>query len=493
MTSTASELEATPAGADAAAIPLKSRVISGSIWTIGSYAAGQVLRLGGNLIFARLLFPQAFGLMALVSIFVQGLAMFSDIGIGPSIIQSRRGEEPRFLNTAWTIQVVRGFLLWIVSAIGARPFAALYGEPQLASLIPVAALGTIISSFNSTRLFTSGRKIALARIMVIDFSSQTVSLVAMLVWCFVTRGVWAIVFGGLFGTMLKMILSYTMLGGERNGFAFDREAFRELTHFGRWIFVSTALSFLTSQVDRLLLGKLETMGSLGVYSIAMNLASVPPMVAAALTGIVLFPMFAHHSRTDTREYERSIFSTRKIILEGALFLFSGLVLAAPAFIRLCYDQRYRDAMWMTQILTIPMWTQVLMLSADRAVLAAGDSRTLAISNGASVLAKMGACLAGFRIAGVTGFILGLAVGNLAGHVPIVIALARRGVHILRQDVAYTAVAVSVLGGTLMVQRFLVGASGGRLGAVVELAVAACAIVPLGLRLWKTGKTGLARR
>src|SRR5262245_44517632 len=144
MTSTATEIETTSEGAGAAAIPLKSRVISGSIWTIGSYVATQVLRLGGNLIFARLLYPEAFGLMALVTIFVQGLAMFSDIGIGPSIIQSRRGEDPRFLNTAWTIQVVRGFLLWTVSAVGARPFAIWYGKPELASLIPVAALGTII-------------------------------------------------------------------------------------------------------------------------------------------------------------------------------------------------------------------------------------------------------------------------------------------------------------------------------------------------------------
>src|SRR5258706_9299249 len=123
--------DATPAavhadGVESAPAHLQRRVVSGSVWTIAGYGAGQVLRLAGNLVLARLLYPEAFGLMALVSVFLQGLAMFSDIGIGPSIIQSRRGDELAFLNTAWTIQVVRGIVLWVVSMAGAAPFAAWY-------------------------------------------------------------------------------------------------------------------------------------------------------------------------------------------------------------------------------------------------------------------------------------------------------------------------------------------------------------------------------
>lgn len=79
--------------------------------SLGTTVAQQLIRLGSNLILTRLLFPEAFGLMALVQTFMTGLAMFSDIGIGPSIIQNRRGEDPDFLNTAWTIQIGRGVML----------------------------------------------------------------------------------------------------------------------------------------------------------------------------------------------------------------------------------------------------------------------------------------------------------------------------------------------------------------------------------------------
>src|SRR5262245_41661145 len=120
MTNPAPVPEAPTLAAAPAQSSLRTRVISGSVWTLLSYGGSQVLRLAGNVIFTWLLYPEAFAVMLLVNVFIQGLAMFSDIGIGPSIIQSKRGDEPRFLNTAWTIQVGRGFLLWIASLIGAQ-------------------------------------------------------------------------------------------------------------------------------------------------------------------------------------------------------------------------------------------------------------------------------------------------------------------------------------------------------------------------------------
>ena len=91
---------------------LMKRVVKGSVWTLGGYAISQVVRLGNNFLLARLLFPKAFGLMALVYTFLIALQMFSDIGINLSIIQNKRGDDPKFLNTAWTLQVFRGLILW---------------------------------------------------------------------------------------------------------------------------------------------------------------------------------------------------------------------------------------------------------------------------------------------------------------------------------------------------------------------------------------------
>jgi hypothetical protein len=98
----------------------KHTAMRGSFWTLGGYGISQVIRLLSSLILARLLFPEAFGLMALVNVFMQGLEMLSDIGLGPSIIQNKRGTEPKFLRTAWTLQILRGFVPcgWCHAAAG---------------------------------------------------------------------------------------------------------------------------------------------------------------------------------------------------------------------------------------------------------------------------------------------------------------------------------------------------------------------------------------
>ena len=90
---------------------LKALAMRGSLWIMGGYGMSQALRMGCNLILTRLLFPEAFGLMTLVNTVLIGLGMFSDVGTNQSVIQNERGEDPAFLNTAWTIHIIRGFAL----------------------------------------------------------------------------------------------------------------------------------------------------------------------------------------------------------------------------------------------------------------------------------------------------------------------------------------------------------------------------------------------
>ncbi|MEM9567949.1 MAG: oligosaccharide flippase family protein, partial [Cyanobacteria bacterium P01_E01_bin.34] len=102
---------------------LKSTAVRGVLWTVAAFGSQQVLRFASNLILTRLLIPEFFGLMALVNSLRLGLELFSDVGIGQNIIQSPRGEDPLFLNTAWSIQIIRGILLWLACWAIAQPIA----------------------------------------------------------------------------------------------------------------------------------------------------------------------------------------------------------------------------------------------------------------------------------------------------------------------------------------------------------------------------------
>ena len=115
---------------------LEARAARGATWSMIGFVAGQALRFVGNMVLTRLLFEETFGLMLLVQAFLTGLHLFSDFGIGPSIIQNKRGDDPVFVNTAFTMQAGRGLILWMITWAGALPFAAFYNEPILAWILP---------------------------------------------------------------------------------------------------------------------------------------------------------------------------------------------------------------------------------------------------------------------------------------------------------------------------------------------------------------------
>src|ERR1700687_4778373 len=243
------ETRSPPVAATAASIAAPA--IRGSVWTMGGYAAGQFLRLAGNIVLTRLLFPAVFGEIALVFIFLQGMQMFSDVGTGPAIIQSSRGEETDFLNTAWTIQCVRGLLLWIASWGIGWPVAAFYGDDRLRWLIPAAGLSAVLGGFESTSMHTLQRKLRLERLTLLDLTGQTVSIIAIILLALADRAiygpshpgaVWAIVIGSLVASTVRLVLSHTYLPGIRHRFHLNRGHARHLFSFGRLIFVSTLLT-----------------------------------------------------------------------------------------------------------------------------------------------------------------------------------------------------------------------------------------------------------
>ena len=276
----------------AAAGSLEARAARGATWSMIGYAAGLALRFVGNMVLTRLLFEETFGLMLLVQAFLTGMNLFSDFGIGSSIIQNKRGDDPVFVNTAFTMQAGRGLILWMITWAGALPFAAFYDEPILAWILPIAGFTALLDGLCSTKLLTANRELAMGRLTIIDLASQVAAFVVMMAWMTIRPSVWALVVGGIVSCVVRMVLSHTALLGLRNRLEWNEEACRAMLHFGKWIFVSTVLTFLAGQSDRLIFGKLVDMKLLGVYSIAIILATLPAQGLGTMTAKIVFPLFS---------------------------------------------------------------------------------------------------------------------------------------------------------------------------------------------------------
>ncbi|MDJ0659611.1 MAG: oligosaccharide flippase family protein [Crocosphaera sp.] len=412
---------------------LKNKAISGSIWTGVEYGVGQTLRLGSNLILTRLLVPELFGLMSLVSTFIQGLQLFSDIGINPSIIRSSRGDDPLFFNTAWTLQAIRGFGLWIGCCLIAWPVSQFYNNQQFLWLLPVVGLTTIMSGFNSTSLATLNRKLEIGRITRLRLGIQILSLTIMIVWAYFQRSIWALVVGSLVGVFLKMAMSHKLEPNISNRFVWEQESIKEITSFGRWIFVSTAMTFLASQVDRLLLGKLLSLEMLGIYTIATTFSLIPAQVVDRLNTIIL-PLIAKNQHLPRKELLNKILRKRWFILILVGVIVAVLFCGGDLIILTLYDDRYKDAAWMLPILALGLWPKMLNLTIKDALVAISKPKYLAWANTSKFCYMLIMLPLGYYLMKVPGVIICVAFNDILPYLVFNYGLWRESLCPIKQDI-----------------------------------------------------------
>jgi len=408
---------------------LKQRVFNAGAWTLGGYALSQIIRFGSNLLMTRLLVPEMFGVIAIAVIVMVGLSMFSDVGLKQSIVQSKRGSDPHFLNTAWVTQILRSVLLWIFAlgiavmvfvAAGAGPVPtnSVYADPSLPYVIAVLSFTLAIGGWQSTKLYEASRNLSLGRITTIEVASQIVGLLCMIGWVIIDRTVWALVAGAIFSTISRTLLSHVLLPGTTNRWEWDKSASHEFFHFGKWIFISTILSFLVLHTDRLLLGGLVNATVLGVYVIAYLVFNSIEQMLTKIIGEVSFPAFSEVARERPSELRASYYRFHFFVAPLAYFCSGTLMMSGQALIGLLYDQRYEAAGWMLQILAAALLALPFGV-ATQCFMALGATRLLSYVGTLRLATLLVLTPIGFHLFDLQGFLLGILLSHFS-QVPLTI-------------------------------------------------------------------------
>lgn len=454
------------------------RASRSSLWVIGGRFGNASLRFVANIVLARLLFPEAFGLGGLISALIMGLELFSDTGVGPSIVRSPRGQDRTFLGTAWTIQIVRGFVLFGVCLLLASPYSQLYQEPELRRLVPWAGFISICNGFRSVNYFLADRNLSQSRKVMSVLAAQACGVATMIVWAKAHPSVDALVGGNVVHAAALTVLSHLILPGPRPRLAWDRTYLSELYRFGRWILLSTALTFVTGQCDRLFLGFVLELAPLGIYVMATNMIDIVSGIQGQIASTILFPVWAATARSSTKEHLDGLKRARHLLDTVFIVALVALGTLAPTLFRLLYDERYQGVPALVQFLCLNAWLQILQSSASNAVLAFGDVRALPMAKMCDLIVRIPSAVGGFLLFGVQGFILGGAVGSLLGLAILHTMLLREGCNMISHDVRSTVRLLIALSAGVFLPRAL-GLNGALAKSSAEIATA-CTISLLSL-------------
>ena len=256
------------------------------------------------------------------------------------------------------------------------PLGSAYSDPVLPWVVAALSLNALVGGFAFTKIATASRHLALGRVTLIELVSQVAGLAVMIVWALADRSIWAMVVGSLFSALMRVFLSHAFLPGEPNALHWSRDDFGEIFHFGKWIFLTSILGFLSASGDRLILGWLIDPAMLGLYSIALFMISALQEIFLKLAGSVAFPAFSEVVRERPFELARVYYKFR-LPLDVVSLLATGLLFSSGHhLIDLLYDERYRAAGHMLEILSIGIF-EVRYSLAGQCYMAMGLPRLLA--------------------------------------------------------------------------------------------------------------------
>ncbi|MEM1241459.1 MAG: oligosaccharide flippase family protein [Cyanobacteria bacterium P01_H01_bin.26] len=435
-------------------VSLKRKAILGSVWTFAAFGSSQALRLIGNLILTRLLAPEFFGVMAVVNSLKIGFVLLSDFGIKQSIVHSKHGDEPIFLDTAWTIEVIRGFCLFIICCLFSFPAARLYGNESFYWLMPIVGFTTLVETFESTALIGLRRKVNVGKEVTFEFLTQFFSISTMVIWALISPTLLSLAVGLIAGSFIRTIGSYVFFADRRNKFVLNRKAASEIFSFGKWLFVATTLVVLAEQSDRLILGGLLPLEVLGVYSIALNLSNLPRQIVKKLGNQVIFPVISRKAELSREKLRLEVLRQRQklLIIFGAMLL--PFIIFGDSIILAMYDARYDDATWMLPILALGVWFSVLFNTANFCLMGIGKPVYGALGNGLRFLTISLGLFIGYNYGGILGAITVVAISDVPAYIGIQFGLFREKLLFLSQDLKSTILFLSLIAILLMIRTWL---------------------------------------
>ena len=324
------------------------------------------------MILTRLLTPSEFGIVGIVSSVFFAVAMVTDLGFQDFLVRHERTEDRHFRDVIWTIHAKRGLAVFVAVAIASPLIAWAFDKPVVALPLAVASFIFVINGVASLSLMTALRRDKARELSLLDFLLQvfqTVACVALALWW---HNAWSIIAAMLLQSALRAILSYRIFPDSAQRPDHDRAISHEFLVFSRFVMASSALALVIGQSDKVVLGRIFTLGEFGLYAIALTIASAPTAFAESFINRIVFPICAATWRETPAELASVYYKVRR--LPAALYAFAcgGLIGSAALVVALLYDPRYAMSSTFMSLLMIGTALRLPNIAAAQLMITVGQ-------------------------------------------------------------------------------------------------------------------------
>ncbi|MGN6848298.1 MAG: oligosaccharide flippase family protein [Sphingomicrobium sp.] len=417
-----------------------------------------VVRTVSSMLLTRLLAPKEFGIVGIITSVFFAAAMVTDLGFQDFLIRHDRTEDSHFRNVIWSIHAKRGVAIFAGIALGSPVIAWAFGKPPVALPLAVASFIFVLNGVSSLSLMTALRHDKSRELSLLEFSLQVFQTCACILLALWWHNAWSIIAAMLLQSGLRTILSYRLFEDSAQHFAHDRAISREFLVFSRFVMTGSVLALVIGQSDKIVLGRVFTLGEFGIYAIALTIASAPVAFAQSYVNRIVFPICAQTWRQNAGELATAYYRVRR--LPAALYAFAcgGLIGSAAFVVALLYDRRYAGASTFVSLLMIGTALRLPNVAASQLMVAVGQVKKTMHMTVVRLLWILVTIPAGFFVFGPIGVVASMGLMEVPAMFYCWPFLRRIGVLDLREELSYLALVaagatIGFIGGTEILRLF----------------------------------------
>lgn len=293
---------------------LNQQVNQATKWSSVTEIAAKLIAPITNAVLARLLVPEAFGVVATLTMVVSFAEIFTDAGFQKYLVQHEFADDAdlnQSTNVAFWTNLVLSLLIWVGIACFATPIANLVGSPGCEKAIMVIGLQIPLLAFSSVQMARYRRDFDFKSLFVARMATALVPLVVTVPLAIIFKSYWALVFGTLARDVLNAII-LTVRSRWKPRFQFSFAKLKQMLSFSLWTIVENVSIWLTGYVGTFIIGGMLTDHYLGLYKTTMTTANAYMNLITAATTPVLFSALSRCQDND-REFQTVFFRFQRMV------------------------------------------------------------------------------------------------------------------------------------------------------------------------------------
>jgi O-antigen/teichoic acid export membrane protein len=328
---------------------LVSNILKGTLWTgFQTFINGSFTFLV-NLVLAKLLLPESFGLIGMSMVVIGVLQSLNEFGIAAALVQKRDNEiNQSHFDTAFTTGLFWSFCIYGLLYFCTHLIVDFYNEPQLGGIIPLLSLTILFNALIVIPNADLTRKLEFRKLAILSNISRITSGLVAIVLALLGFGVWSLVANAVLVPIIALPF-YWRFSTWRPRFYWDRSAFKEIFGFGAYYTGTSVINTVVSKLDFLVIGRILTANALGVYSLGLLLSDTLRAQIMTVTNKVMYPIYGkiQDDRQKAGKYYLNVVKYNSVLVYPFMGFF---ILFSKEFIDWTYGSSWYEVVPVLRIL-----------------------------------------------------------------------------------------------------------------------------------------------